>query len=563
MKNSLKRISILSLLIITCLPINALALTKNETVFSELNTNGTMYKTKVTNHLKITSKEEITDNSILKEIININGDESFTQNENTLKWKTKGKDIYYEGETNKKVPIDINIKYYINNKEETLEKIKNKKGTIKIVISLTNKDKHMTNINGTYEELYTPFVVVAGTIINSKDASNITVTNGKIIETGHKSIISAIASPGLLESLNINKDNLNKIEITYKTEKFSPNNIYIIATPKLLEKQDLDSFNNINNLSNDINKLQQGINEIQKGATSLSKYTKELSKGINTLNQNMPSEKFNKENETKLSELKTNNKTALEKLSNSNELLKEKQKEIETITKDTTNKYTGITTKIIETENSLTQAENAYDTYNTNLESVTAGIQELEYQISQTEDEEMLQSLNEQLGQLKGQKNTLETVVPILYNQKSALEGTIAALNGTKSALEGTLELLNETNQTVGTSVTANENLIALISGNNLVVDSSLSTINKMRALKSGINKINNGAEEISNGTNKLANGINKFNNEGINQLTNYSNIIKKYSNKAEALIDLSNNYNGFASTNSNETVFINKVKTK
>lgn len=563
MKIIFKKASILLLTVLTLTPINALALTKNETVFSELNTNGTMYKTQVTNHLKITSKEEIEDNSILKEITNVNGNESFTQNENTLKWKAKGKDIYYEGKTEKSLPIDINIKYYLNNKEDKLDNIKNKKGDIRIEILFTNKDKHIANINGNYEELYTPFMVMAGTIINSKDGENIKVTNGKVLETGNKSIITSIASPGLFESLNIDNNSLNKIEISYKTEKFNPNNIYILATPKLLESKDLDIFNNIENISEKINSLQTGINSIENGASKLTKYTKELSDGINTLNQNMPSENNNKKNETNLNGLKENNNNTIYKLYSSNELLKQKKTDIENIKSQTQEKYNNVTDQISNTNSSLEAATNAYNTYNDNLQSVNEGIQGLEYQISQTEDEETIQSLKIQLEQLKGQKNTLETVVPILANQKAAIEGTIAALTGTKNAIEGTLSLLEETTNTIDTSITANEGLITLISGNNIVVNSSINTINKMRALTSGITKLNKGAKDISNGTSTLSKGINKFNNEGINTLTNYSNRIKRYSNKAEALIDLSKNYKGFSTNNSDETIFINKVKTK
>ena len=84
-----------------------------------------------------------------------------------------------------------------------------------------------------------------------------------------------------------------------------------------------------------------------------------------------------------------------------------------------------------------------------------------------------------------------------------------------------------------------------------------------MRTLSSSINKLAKGSKEINKGTNTLSQGINKFNKEGINTLNNYSNSLKRYSSKAEALIDLSKNYKGFTCNNSDETLFINKVKTE
>ena len=75
--------------------------------------------------------------------------------------------------------------------------------------------------------------------------------------------------------------------------------------------------------------------------------------------------------------------------------------------------------------------------------------------------------------------------------------------------------------------------------------------------------KVSNATKKISNGAENLAKGINTLNNNGIKALTSYSSKIKVYSNKAEALIDLSNNYKGFASNNSNETIFITKIKSE
>ena len=562
--NKITKIMTLSLLtVLTVIPTQTKALIKNESVFSSLNTNGTTYNTTVTNHLKVTSKQELEDNSELEKITNINGDETFTKKGNTLKWKTDGKDIYYQGTTTKKLPLDISIKYYLNDKETKLEDLKDKKGNIKIEITLTNKEKHYVNINGTVEEIYTPFVVMAGTTLDNKTNQNIEITNGKIVDTGSKSIATAIASPGLYESLNINNlKSINKITLEYETTKFSMNNIYIIATPKLLEKQDIDLFDNIDSLTTSINKLQKSMNEINDGSNKLAKYTKELNNGINKLNQNMPSEVSNKENETKLNGLNNTNNSTINTLTNANTNLENQEKQIDSKITEATTKKTYIESQISEISTSLENATTAYNTYNEQLTEVNSTIPVLESQINTTTDEETKAQLKEQLAGLKENQTLLQNTVPLLLNQKNALQGTQTALEGTKAALEGTLELLNQTKTSLNTSIEANKKLSALISGNNKVVSSSLETINKMRTLTSGINKLARGSKQINDGTNKLAKGITTFNKQGINALTNYSSIIKRYSNKAEALVDLSKKYKGFTSDNSDETLFINKVKT-
>ena len=567
MKNNKKieKTIILSLItLLTITPLSAKAITKNESVYSTLKPNGTRYQTTVTNHLQIDYKQELQDQSELKEIINLNGNETFTKNGNTLKWKTDGKDIYYQGTTTKELPLDIKIKYYLNNKEEKLDNIKGKQGKVTIEITLKNKEKNYVNINGQIEEIYTPFMVMAGTILDNKNIEDIKITNGKVINTGTKSIATAIASPGLYESLNIDTlSNINKIKISYKTNKFDMNNIYIIATPKMIEEKDLNLFNNINNLSSNIKQLQASMDKINKGSNKLSKYTKELNDGINKLNSNMPTEDSNKKNENQLNSLKNTNNQTVNTLTSANQSLESQLNEIDSKIKEANTKKSYVEKQINEVETSLNAATTAYNTYNSNLSYVNNSIPSLEAQIANTTDEETLQTLNKQLGELKGQQQSLQTTVPLLKNQMEALQGTKEALNGTKTAIEGTLELLTQTKTSLNTSIEANKNLSALISGNNKVVDSSINTISKMRVLTSSINKIANGSKQINTGANELAQGITAFNKQGISKLTNYSNIIKKYSSKAEALLDLSKNYKGFTSNNSDETIFITKVKTE
>ena len=71
-------------------------------------------------------------------------------------------------------------------------------------------------VNGKYEKMYTPFIVVAGTVIDN-NFKNVNITNGKIIDNGNKKMAIAMCFPGLQESLGISKDKIdipNTIELT-------------------------------------------------------------------------------------------------------------------------------------------------------------------------------------------------------------------------------------------------------------------------------------------------------------------------------------------------------------
>lgn len=95
-----------------------LAFTKDETVYSKHDVYGKSYSTLVSNHL-INSGEEnlINDLSDLINIKNVNGDEEFTQNGNSLVWKADGADIYYQGESSKELPIECKVSYQLDGKD--------------------------------------------------------------------------------------------------------------------------------------------------------------------------------------------------------------------------------------------------------------------------------------------------------------------------------------------------------------------------------------------------------------------------------------------------------------
>ena len=86
---------------------------------------------------------------------------------------------------------------------------------------------------------------------------------------------------------------------------------------------------------------------------------------------------------------------------------------------------------------------------------------------------------------------------------------------------------------------------------------------NNMITLNNGLLELNSGLEKLYNGSSELYTGITTFNTEGIKKLGSYTGIINTYTSKAEALVSLSKEYKGFTTNNSNETIFINKVKSE
>ena len=260
------------------------ALTKEESVYVKLNQDGTKKSMTISEHLFDYSGNKINDKSSLMDIKNINGDEKFTKNGNNIVWESNGNDIYYQGTSDKELPVSMSVTYYLDNKEMDVNDMLGKKGHVKIVLSYQNNLSKNVNINGKIEKIYAPFMIVTTSILNNSDHQNIKVTNGKVVDNGVTSIVVCLTSPGLYESLKVNElKNLNKVEISYDTESFELNSIYSVASSNMFDN-DLDLFGNINDLYKKINLLQSNMNEIVEASKKLSEGSNTMSDGIGLLN---------------------------------------------------------------------------------------------------------------------------------------------------------------------------------------------------------------------------------------------------------------------------------------
>ncbi len=526
MKKTQKILNLMIINTFICFPINTLAMEKSETIYTHLNNDGSPYKTVVSNHLSWVKDETLEDDSELKEILNISGEETFSKNQNQLSWNALGKDIFYEGKTEKELPIKTEIKYYLNEEEKNPNEIIGKNGNIKIEFTFKNQKENLIKINGQNKTIFTPFVTTIGTVINGESNKNFSINNGKIINTGSKNMIIGLASPGLYESIGLNDlKELNKITITYETTNFSLNNIYIVSTPKLLNQNDLTIFNKMDLLSNNMKTLETNMNKLENGAKSLEDGTKSLVYGTSELTKGITAAKNG------ITNLKTG-ANSLEKGLNQiiislNEVKKELTKnnleqslqELNTLKKQNNTTKINLVNKTGLTEE---QIKNVYTT--NNLKNYTGT------------DTNLLNI-----------KNTTELIMLLEANNK-AIDSTITTLTNLNNKLNNLLNTLESTLQTAHNgSIQLNNGLEELNNGINNLYNGSIN--------------LNNGATKLQEGAKTLSIGSNELNKNGIKKLVNYTNTIKNYTDTLEALQDLSKNYNGFTSKNSNNTTFISVTK--
>lgn len=188
---------------------------KEETVYVFTDANGKQKSMTVSNWLKNKDgADKLYDNSILQNIENVKGDESFTQNGDILTWNAGGNDIYYQGTTDKAAPITQKITYYLDGKEVSPEDLAGKSGKVKIHIDYDNSEK--------YSDVFVPFTTMTGIIFSNDNVKNVEIDNGSVISEGKNTVVVGMAFPGLSDSLQSAKDDaehlLDETEASQKSK---------------------------------------------------------------------------------------------------------------------------------------------------------------------------------------------------------------------------------------------------------------------------------------------------------------------------------------------------------
>ncbi len=260
---------------------------KEETVYVVANADGSAKNVIVSEWLKNKDGEAtLKDASDLKDIENVKGEEAFTQNGDQLTWEAGGNDIYYQGTTDKKLPITEKVTYFLDGKEMTPQEIAGKSGKVKIRFDYINNEKTTQIVEGEEHEVYVPFTVLTGMILPD-DYSNVEITNGKVISDGNRKVAVGMAMPGLKESLDIGEDDLDGevkipdyVEVTADVDNFSLEMTMTVAVNDLLEGRDLGEAFDVSELEDDMDTLTDASKQLVSGS-------KELSKGLKTLKNSM------------------------------------------------------------------------------------------------------------------------------------------------------------------------------------------------------------------------------------------------------------------------------------
>lgn len=257
-------------------------LSKTETVYVIAKANGEPKKVIVSNWIKNPGKaQKITDQTNLKNIENVKGDETYTINEKkAYEWNAQGNDIYYQGEGTTELPVGVSVSYKLDGKAVTPDRLAGKSGKVTLRFDYTNRKFETVKINGKDEKIYVPFVMLTGMMLDNEKFTNVEVTNGKVINDGTRTYVAGFAMPGMQDSLGIDKKDFelpSYVEVTADTTDFELMTTLTVATNDIFG--DVDS----KKAEDKVNELEKSINQLTDAAEKLSDGTSQLYTGIGTL----------------------------------------------------------------------------------------------------------------------------------------------------------------------------------------------------------------------------------------------------------------------------------------
>lgn len=263
---------------------------KEETVYVNAKASGKTDKVTVSNWLKNSGSVSgnLEDESTLSDIKNVKGDEKYTADGDKLTWSTDSEDIYYQGTTDKKLPVSVKLKYYLDGKEMKPSELKGKSGHLKITVDYKNNEKKNVSVDGKDTEVCTPFVMMTGMILPNETFSNVTIDNGKIISDGNKNIVIGFGMPGLKDSLNLSSEESDKVTIPESlsieadVKDFTMSSTYTVALSDLLDDMNMDDIADVDDLQTALDDLEDAALQLVSGSDTLADGAGTLADGVNT-----------------------------------------------------------------------------------------------------------------------------------------------------------------------------------------------------------------------------------------------------------------------------------------
>ena len=291
-----KYITVLTILLVFCsFGSNVLARTisRNETVYVNLDDQGKVKKTEVVTWLRTDNKGLSQDVTVLKDVKNVRGtDTPRLSPDGKLTFTVPAKDIFYSGTTTKNLPVTVNIQYRLNGRTVKRDKINGKSGKLELIINLKNQNSVIKEF--TYKEIGTgktkvatekipvPFIVMISTDLDIEQFNNVVAPEGAFAVVGRTMKMNWISFPYPEAAVKLSAD-IQHARIP---------SILFSVIPKFppLPEMDIESklnqiYDGVDQVGSNLVKLENGANQLNDGQQQMLAALKQVNEGTSKLIQ--------------------------------------------------------------------------------------------------------------------------------------------------------------------------------------------------------------------------------------------------------------------------------------
>lgn len=255
------------------------SLTKDETVYALLNSDGSVSSVSVSEWLHSDSGlSSVKDNSILNDVVNTKTEIDPVIDGESLTWNTDDHDVYYTGKTDKQLPISVSIDYSLDGVQMSAEDITGKSGELAMTIHVENSTQEKQMVNGKNQDVAVLFPYALLTVLSTDSYSDVKADDALIMNEGKNQIVGYVSVSGASEIL----DQLNTVDVQSLTDKIKDSFTISMhvedATIPSIMLMSLDE-SDLTDTDIDTGKL----DEVQSGIADLQSATKEILDGTSQL----------------------------------------------------------------------------------------------------------------------------------------------------------------------------------------------------------------------------------------------------------------------------------------